>query len=309
MSRQQKQTLNDSLHGPAPAGPPSLEALRSGFEQFMSTIHVPSGIRTEPDELGGRPALRVSPLENGKVEHGKVENGRAGTILYFHGGSWVSGSPQTALSLTAGLVVRSGLTALSLDYRLAPEHPFPAALDDCLAAYEDLLKQGADPATIALAGDSAGGGLAVNTVLAARDKGLPVPAAVVTFSAALDATRTGASMDTKEGIDPFFTRASFEHTGPMYLAGQDPRQPLLSPAVLADLRGFPPLLLQVGTNEVLLDDSVRMAQRATDAGVDVILDVTADVPHVFQAWADVLDEADEALDRAALFLGQKVHLA
>jgi epsilon-lactone hydrolase len=155
------------------------------------------------------------------------------------------------------------------------------------------------------AGDSAGGGLTVTTCLAARDAGLPLPAAIVAFSPGLDATRTGESMDTKAGIDPTLTRAGVERTGAMYLAGQDPRQPLLSPAVVADLTGFPPMLLQVGTNELLLDDSTRLAARATAAGADVILDITADVPHVFQSFAGgPLDEADQALDRAALFIHQ-----
>ncbi len=141
--------------------------------------------------------------------------------------------------------------------------------------------------------------------VAARDAGLPMPAAIVVFSPGLDG-RTGESMDTKAGIDPFFTREGLEHTGAMYRAGQHPYQPMLSPATLADLTGFPPMLLQAGTNEILLDDSTRMATRARDAGVDVILDITADVPHVFQAFAGVLDEADEALDRAALFLSQHI---
>ncbi|MFI6948181.1 alpha/beta hydrolase fold domain-containing protein [Streptomyces sp. NPDC050422] len=163
---------------------------------------------------------------------------------------------------------------------------------------------GLDPSVIAFAGDSAGG-YSVTTALAARDAGLPLPAVIVAFSPGLDATRTGESMTTKDGIDPIFIREAVMHTGAMYLAGQDPEQPLLSPALFADLTGFPPLLIQVGTNEILLDDSTRLAARARDAGADVILDITADAPHVFQAFAGgTLDEADQALDRAALFLTQ-----
>lgn len=121
-----------------------------------------------------------------------------------------------------------------------------------------------------------------------------MPAAIAAFSPGLDHTRTGASMHTKDGIDPFFTFAGLERNGDLYLAGQDPNPPLVAPAVLADLTGFPPILLQVGTNELLLDDSVRLAERARDAEVDVILDVTAGVPHVFQAFTDAIDEAAQA---------------
>ncbi|WP_329456002.1 alpha/beta hydrolase [Streptomyces sp. NBC_01497] len=296
MSKRQRAQVNAMLRQPEPEGPLPVEEIRAGFEMLMARMHVPDGIRTAPTSLGGRPALRVEP----------DDGPRAGTILYFHGGGWVYGSPRSALSLTGQLVVRTGFEAYSVDYRLAPEHPFPAAIDDTLSAYRALLDSGQDPSAIAFAGDSAGGGLAVTTCLAARDAGLPLPAALLTFSAGVDATRTGESMETKEGVDPVFTRRSMEQTGAMYLAGQNPRQPLLSPAVLADLTGFPPMLIQVGTNEILLDDSTRLAARARAAGVDVILDVTADVPHVFQAFAGVLDEAEEALDRAALFLGQRI---
>lgn len=148
-----------------------------------------------------------------------------------------------------------------------------------------------------LARDSAGGGLTITTMLAARDAGLPLPAAAVAFWPGLDATRTGESMTTKHGIDPMFTLESLQRLGVHVLAGQDPHQPLLSPAVYADLAGLPPLLIQVGSNEVLLDDSTRLTTRAAAAGVNVILDVTADVPHVFQSFTGSLDEADAALDR------------
>ncbi|WP_127354562.1 alpha/beta hydrolase [Actinacidiphila soli] len=298
MSKEQRAQVDAMLRQPRPEGPRSVEAIRAGFKALMAQMIVPDSIRTTQTMLGDRPALHVEP-GNGP---------RAGTILYFHGGGWVFGSPETALSLTGHLVAKTGFGAYSLDYRLAPEHPFPAAIEDTLSAYRALLDSGQDPSAIVFAGDSAGGGLTVTTCLAARDAGLPLPAAIVTFSPGLDATRTGKSMDTKEGIDPIFTRKSVEHTGAMYLAGQDPHQPMLSPAVLADLTGFPPMLIQVGTNEILLDDSTRLAARARAVGVDVILDITADVPHVFQSFAGVLDEADQALDRAALFLTQHVHI-
>ncbi|WP_405995073.1 alpha/beta hydrolase [Streptomyces sp. NBC_00986] len=298
MSKEQRAQIDAMLRQPRPEGPRSLEAIRAGFEALMAKMIVPDNIRTTRTTLGDRPALRVEP----------GDGLRAGTILYFHGGGWVYGSPESVLSLTGHLVAKTGFGAYSVDYRLAPEHPFPAAIDDALSAYRALLDRGQDPSTIAFAGDSAGGGLTVTTCLAARDAGLPLPAAVVTFSPGLDATRTGESMDTKEDIDPILTRKSVEHTGAMYLAKQDPHQPMLSPAVLADLTGFPPMLIQAGTNEILLDDSTRLAARARAAGVDVILDITANVPHVFQSFAGVLDEADQALDRAALFLTQHVHI-
>ncbi|QMU78698.1 alpha/beta hydrolase [Streptacidiphilus sp. PB12-B1b] len=299
MSKEQRARIDAMVRQPRPDGPQSVEAIRAGFRAMMAEVAVPDGLRTTPTTLGDRPTLYVEP-------GGRTRTG--GTILYFHGGGFVFGSPETAMSLTGNLVARTGFRAYSPDYRLAPEHPFPAAVEDTLSAYRALLDSGEDPAAIAFAGDSAGGGLSVTTCLAAREAGLPMPAAIVAFSPGLDATRTGESMDAKAGVDPFFTRESLGHTGAMYLAGADPYQPMLSPAVLADLTGFPPMLLQAGGNEMLLDDSTRLAARARAAGVDVILDVTADVPHVFQAFAGVLDEADQALDRAALFLTQHVRV-
>ncbi|EMD28142.1 alpha/beta hydrolase [Amycolatopsis azurea] len=295
MSKQQLADIDAMLRRFRPTGPRSVAELRTGFKALMDTMTVPENVHTAPVILGDRPALHVTP----------ADAPRRGTILYFHGGGFVFGSPETALSLTAQLVSKTGFEAYSVDYRLAPEHPFPAGLEDNLSAYRALLDQGVSPSSLGFAGDSAGGGYTVTTALAARDADLPLPAAIVAFSPGLDATRTGESMTAKEDADPIFTRDAVMSTGAMYLAGQDPNRPLLSPAVHADLTGFPPLLLQVGANEILLDDSTRLAARARDAGVDVILDVTADAPHVFQAFAGgALDEADHALDRAALFLTQ-----
>lgn len=294
MSKEQRARVNEMFRRQPSAQPRPVEALRAGFAAMMATMRVAGDVRTTPMTLGGRRAVLVEP----------ERPATAGTILYFHGGSYVVGSPETAMCLTAALVARTKIRAISLDYRLAPEHPFPAALDDALAAYRELLDRGNASHAIAFAGDSAGGGISVGTCLNARRANLPMPAAVLTFSAALDATRSGASMDAKAGIDPFFTRESLDVVEALYHAGQNPDQELLSPATRADLSGFPPLLLQAGTNEVLLDDSTRLAARASAAGVDVILDITADVPHVFQTFTGILDEADQALDRAALFLKQ-----
>lgn len=299
MSRQQREKIDAMLRQFRHEGPPpSVEELRAGFTAMMSTMVVPPGFRTSATTLGGRPALSVEPEQGARPW---------GTILYFHGGGNVFGSPEAVLPLTAQLVVKTGFRGFSPDYRQAPEHPFPAGIEDTLSAYRALLDDGTDPSAIAFAGDSAGGGLTVTTCLAARDAGLPLPAAIVAFSPGFDATHTSESMDTKAGVDPILTREGVERIGAMYLAGQDPRQPLLSPAVAADLTGLPPMLLQVGTNEILLDDSTRLAARATAAGVDVILDITAGVPHVFQSFAGgPLDEADQALDRAALLISQHI---
>ena len=296
MSKVQRERLDAQLRGVGLVSEQPVGEARENFAKLMNALPVPEGIRVQETSLGGRPALRVSP---------NAAAG-AGTLLYLHGGSHVVGSPRTALGLTAGLVVRAGIPAISLDYRLAPEHPFPADVQDVVAAYRDLLEQGHAPGSIAFAGDSAGGGLTITGALAARDAGLPMPAAIVAFSPGGDATRSGESMVTKADADPLIDRAAIDYMSRFYVAGQDRRDPLLSPAVTADLTGLAPLLVQVGTNEMLLDDARRLALRASDAEVDVVLDITAKVPHVFQSFTGVLDEAGEALDRAALFLRQHV---
>ena len=296
MSHLQRERLDAQLRGTGVGSEQSVDELRENFAKLMYAMPVPEGVRVHDTSLGGRPALRVTP----------ETAATAGTLLYLHGGSHVVGSPRTALGLTASLVVKTGFPAISLDYRLAPEHPFPADVEDVVAAYRELLEQGHVPESIAFAGDSAGGGLTIAGALAAREAGLPMPAAIVAFSPGLDATRSGASMVTKADADPLLDRASLDRMSNLYVADNDRRNPLLSPAATADLTGLPPLLLQVGTNEMLLDDARRLALRASDAEVDVVLDITAKVPHVFQSFTGVLDEAGEALDRAAYFLHQHV---
>ena len=223
-------------------------------------------------------------------------------ILYFHGGVYVIGSAATSLPLVAELARRTRGRVITLDYRLAPEHPFPAAVDDAQAAYKGLLDLGVDPGQIALAGESAGGGLAVATLLALRDAGIPLPSCAFLMSPYADLTLSGASITTRAPRDRTLTPGGLRLRVPDYVAGAAASDPLISP-VFADLTGLPPLLIQVGSNEILLSDALRLAERAAMADVTVILDVTDGAPHVFQAFAAMLDEANTALDRASAFVG------
>ena len=190
---------------------------------------------------------------------------------------------------------------LLLDYRLAPESPFPAAVDDAVAAYCWLLDQGYAPGRLSIAGDSAGGGLTVAALVALRYRGQPMPAAGLCLSPWVDMEGVGASMTAKEDEDPTLNHEALLWFSERYLAGADPRAPLAAP-IYADLAGLPPLLVQVGTAEVLLDDSLRLAERAREAGVDVSLDVAHDMMHVWHLFEPVLDEAGEAIARAGAFL-------
>jgi acetyl esterase/lipase len=291
MSRQQRDALDTLLRSaPRSETPPTVEEQRSGFAAAL-TRAAPDDVATHRTVLGGRPALELIPAEL---------TGR-GRLLYLHGGGYVVGSPDTHAGLAGELARRAGLRAVSVDYRMAPEHPFPAAVDDGLAAYRELLATGTDPRDLVVAGDSAGGGLSIALLLAAREAGLPQPAAVVTFSPWADLTLTGDSMRAKETADPIFTEADVRAYADLYVGTGDRAHPLASP-VFADLTGLPPLLVQVGANEVLLDDAVRLAGRAGADDVDVTLEVGPGLPHVFQHHYGRLDEADAALDRAARFL-------
>ncbi|WP_240970487.1 alpha/beta hydrolase [Actinacidiphila epipremni] len=276
---------------PAPETPhPTPDDQRRAFAEAVGRP-APAGVTTRRTHLGGRPALELTP-------EGASETAR---LLYLHGGGYVIGSPDTHAGIVGELARRAGLRALSLDYRLAPEHPFPAAVDDGLAAYRALLDAGTDPARLVLAGDSAGAGLAVATLLAARAAGLPQPAAAALFSPFTDLTLSGESIRTKEAVDPIFTADALRAYADLYAGAGDRAHPLASP-LFADLTGLPPLLVQVGTHEVLLDDATRLAARASAADIDVTLDVHAGLSHVFQNRYDTLPEAAAALTAAARFL-------
>ncbi|HZO83236.1 MAG TPA: alpha/beta hydrolase [Candidatus Binataceae bacterium] len=224
------------------------------------------------------------------------------TILYLHGGGYVMGSIETHRELVARLSKAAMARCLALDYRLAPENPFPAAVNDATAAYRWLLAQGIKPGRIAIAGDSAGGGLTLATLVALRDLGLPTPAAAVCISPWIDLEGTGASMRTKAAADPVVSREMIVALAKLYVGEQgDLHDPLAAP-LYADFTGLPPLLVQVGNAETLLDDSTRVAERAEAAGVEVVLQIWDEMPHVWQWFAPILPEGQEAIDQIGDFV-------
>jgi len=222
-------------------------------------------------------------------------------ILYLHGGGYIMGSINTHRELIARLSKAAQARILALDYRLAPEHPFPAPVEDATAAYRWMLAQGLKPSRIAVAGDSAGGGLTVAALVAFRDAGLPMPAAGIPISPWVDLEAIGESMKTRSSQDPIVKPEMIREIARVYLAGQNPRSPLAAP-LYADLHGLPPLLIHVGDAEALLDDSKRLAERAKAAGVDVTLEVWPEMPHVWHLFAHFLPEGQQAIDRAGEFV-------
>ena len=222
-------------------------------------------------------------------------------ILFFHGGGYCIGSAETHRDLVSRLCTAAGARALSVDYRLAPEHPFPAAVDDGVAAYRWLIGQGVPASSIVIAGDSAGGGLALATLLALEEAGDELPAGGVCMSPVTDHTKSGESMRTKVDLDPMVHPTSSTANSNRYLGGADARTPLASP-LYADLKGLPPLLILVGTSEVLLDDSTRFAERAKAAGVSVELEVWDEMIHIWPYFAAILPEARQAIDRMGAFI-------
>jgi epsilon-lactone hydrolase len=233
---------------------------------------------------------------------------RIPTILYLHGGGYYFCSPRTHRSVSFGLATRTGAHLFSLDYRLAPEHRFPAALDDALAAYRRLIAAGALPQSVVLAGDSAGGGLALAALVALRDAGEPLPAGAVLFSPWTDLAVSGASIKTNDGVDPMFCGASIARAAKLYLGDTPATHPYASP-LYADLKDLPPLFIQAGSTEVLLDDARRVADRATQAGVTVEFEVWPKMPHGWQLWVPFLPEARGALDDAAHFVKRMTPVA
>ncbi|CAN7634317.1 alpha/beta hydrolase [Bradyrhizobium sp. LjRoot220] len=229
-------------------------------------------------------------------------------ILYFHGGGFRIGSVASHRELLAQIALAGGCRVLAINYRLAPEHRFPAALDDALAAYGWMLDQGLKPDSVVFAGDSAGGNLVLAAMLALRERGLPLPVSAVLMSPWTDLAATGASYVSRAEADPIHQRPMILALAKNYLGGQaDPCDPLVSP-LYADLKGLPPLLIQVGDRETVLDDSVMLADLARAAGVDVHLEVWDGMIHVFQMFGAELPEAHRAIASIAGFLNLHLHI-
>ncbi len=267
------------------------EGRRRSFERMVDEFSIDVPARYSRSNAGGVTAEWVTAE--------KASDSRV--VLYLHGGGYIIGSPRTHRPLMAELSQASKGRVLGLDYRLAPEHPFPAPVEDSVAAYRWLLKEGYDPARIAVAGDSAGGGLTVAMMVQARYLGLPMPGAAVCISPWVDMEGLGESMETRAAADPMVGKENLLISAKTYLGGSDPRAPLAAP-LYADLRGLPPTLIQVGDAEVLLDDSTRLAGIAREAGVEVKMDVWDDMIHVWHLFAPILPEGKQAIAQAGEFI-------
>ena len=289
-SDQLKFVLDMLRSAPAVSGADVL-AMRKNMEAAVAAAPRPEGVALTPVDANGVPA-----------EWTVAEGARDDVaIVYFHGGGYVMGSIDTHRGHCARISQAARARVLSVDYRLGPEHPHPAAVEDAVAAVRFARTSGVAPRRTAIAGDSAGGGLTLATLVALRDAGDPSVAAGMCISPWTDLTLSGASIAAKAAEDPMVRGADLSLMADAYLAGRDAKSPLASP-LYADLAGLPPLLIQVGSAEVLLDDAVRVADRARAAGVDVELRVWQDMFHVWHAFAQILPEGQAAVDEMARFL-------
>ncbi len=291
MTQQQRTALDQMLrHGTFDLGG-EIAQQRQLFAEMMSAVPLPTDVKTQDGTLGGIPVVTIT-IEGATP---------SGTILYVHGGAYAIGTAALSAGLGSNLARRSDTRVVSVDYALAPERPYPSAVTDTVAAYRALLATGTAASDIVLAGESAGGGLVLQAMLVILAEGLPRPAALYLASPWADLTLSGTSMGTKADDDPSVTPTGLARRARDYIGDHDPTDGALSP-VFADLSGLPPLFIQVGGNEVLLDDATRLAARAAADGVHTTLEVTPDVPHVFISFTGMLDEADQALSSAGQFI-------
>jgi epsilon-lactone hydrolase len=274
-----------------PEKAPTIEEMRTNAEAMVLLLPLAEDIQCEPVDAEGVSAEWV-------FAPGAADDR---LILYLHGGGYVMGSINTHREMVSHISRAAQARVLIINYRLAPEHPFPAAVEDAKAAFRWLLNQGFDPARVVIAGDSAGGGLTVATLVALKDDKIPMPAAAVCMSPWVDLEACGESMNTKAEADPMVDRQEIIRIAKAYLAETNARTPLASP-LYTDLHGLPPLFIQVGTSEVLLDDALRLAEKAKDAGVNVTLEPWEEMTHGWQLYASRVPEAKEAVKRIGIFI-------
>jgi acetyl esterase/lipase len=297
MASQEAQAINEIIKAyrdsVVPDGPPpTVEQQRAGADASMEAVGtMPDGIDVQDANANGVSGLWIAP-KGATADR---------VVLYLHGGGYVVQSARTHLKLAAHIAVQSNCRVLSIDYRLAPEHPHPAAVTDALAAYRHLLDAGFAPERIAISGDSAGGGLTIATLVAARDAALPQPCAGIPLSPWVDLEGTGESMDSNAGNDFMVGRGALATMADLFIGNGSKRDPLAAP-LYAELHDIAPLYIQVGGHETLLDDSTRLAAHAARAGVEVRLDVFPEMQHVFQAFVGQMPEATEAIGRIGTFL-------
>lgn len=273
---------------------PTVEDSRAGFEKLARVV-------------GGKTPARIQDVDAGGVPSELVSAGGASddtATLYLHGGGYVIGSPKTHREFARRLSAASRAQVLVIDYRLAPENPFPAPVEDAVSAYRWLLDEGYAPERLSIAGDSAGGGLTAATLVSIRDQGLPLPACGVCLSPWVDMEGLGDSMTTRADRDPMVQKEGLVGMAGVYLADADPRSPLAAP-MYADLGGLPPLLIQVGASETLFDDAVRLDKKARAAGVKTTFEEWDDMIHVWHIFAPMLDEGQQAIERMAEFMREK----
>jgi acetyl esterase/lipase len=267
---------------------------RAYYSRFLGQFPTPADARFEPLMADTVPCEWVTVRDAATTR----------TLLYLHGGGYVIGSPIDYRGMLPDVARAADARVLAVDYRLAPEDPFPAAVEDAVSAYRWLLANGGRPEQTVIGGDSAGGGLTVATLVALRDRGLPLPAGGVCLSPWVDLTNSGASMQRNADTDPLVKKDLVDNLAQTYLQGQDPRAPLASP-LYAELRGLPPLLIQVGTIETLFDDAARLAERARGAGVAVTLEPWEGCPHVWHWFVSFLPEAQQAIAHIGQFIKER----
>lgn len=274
----------------------TMRQVRASYTAFQAQQPAPEGVKFDEVDMGGVPATLVKP----EVKTSDI------VLVYLHGGAYIVGEPDGYRGIGGNYAKLLGASVYIPNYRLAPEHPFPAAIDDSLRAYEWLLEQGIPAQNIAFAGESAGGAMVVSVMVAAKQKGLPLPATGVAISPWANLEHTGASMTNREGLDPLNTKPLLDLLARAFLAGALPNHPFASP-VFADVTGLPPILVQIGENELMLSDAIRLASHLAENRVRVNLEVWPGMPHAWHFFQSFLPEAQQALQASARFISETVN--